>query len=383
MKYRKVVKFFKKPHLFTRDYLNKRFPIDRYELPLSAQNEQAVMDFCEFVEETTLNNGYDFPIDVVFTWAGTQGVEKAAQFLGSLGSQENLANYATDPMRFLDNNELQFAVNSVLCNMSWVRKIYIVSDDEVPDFIQKLSYNEQQKIQVIAHKQIIEEQYLPTFNSHVIEAHLHKIPDLSEHFIYFNDDIIPARPLRRTHFFQTNGLAILFASNKSLINIEKTYNDPKKAAGKTATMQANINVYRLLKQKYPQWAFDTLLVHSAKALTKSGFEQAWYLFENEIKAFLPNKFRSINDLNVAAFLVPHLLYAEKKALFWTELCDYFDIAIPMANTHYKNLLHKKHIGFKPHAICVNTYRSDNISPFFQKNLHEFLNTYFNVANEKL
>ena len=362
MKYRKVVKFFKKPHLFIRDFLNKRFPIDSYELPLSAQNEQAVMDFCEFVEETTLNNGYDFPIDVVFTWAGTQGVEKAAQFL--------------------DNNELQYAVNSVLRNMSWVRKIYIVSDGEVPDFIQKLSHNEQQKIQVIAHKQIIEEQYLLTFNSHVIEAHLHKIPDLSEHFIYFNDDIIPARPLRRTHFFQTNGLAILFASNKSLNDIEKTYSKPKKAAGKTATMQANLNVYQLLKQKYPQHQFDTLLVHSAKALTKSGFEQAWHLFEDEIKAFLPNKFRGANDLNLAAFLVPHLLYAEKQAMFWTELCDYFDIAIPMASTHYKNLLHKKKLGFTPHSVCVNTYKSDRIQSNFKENLNHFLNNYFARVTQK-
>ena len=379
MKYRKVVKFFKKPHLFIRDFLNKRFPIDSYELPLSAQNEQAVMDFCEFVEETTLNNGYDFPIDVVFTWAGTQGVEKAAQFLDN---QENMANYAADPMRFLDNNELQYAVNSVLRNMSWVRKIYIVSDGEVPDFIQKLSHNEQQKIQVIAHKQIIEEQYLLTFNSHVIEAHLHKIPDLSEHFIYFNDDIIPARPLRRTHFFQTNGLAILFASNKSLNDIEKTYSKPKKAAGKTATMQANLNVYQLLKQKYPQHQFDTLLVHSAKALTKSGFEQAWHLFEDEIKAFLPNKFRGANDLNLAAFLVPHLLYAEKQAMFWTELCDYFDIAIPMASTHYKNLLHKKKLGFTPHSVCVNTYKSDRIQSNFKENLNHFLNNYFARVTQK-
>lgn len=379
MKYRKVIKFFKKPHLFTRDFLNKRFPIDSYELPLSSQNEQAVMDFCEFVEETTLNNGYEFPIDVVFTWAGTQGVEKAAQFSGS---QENMANCAADPMRFLDNNELQYAVNSVLRNMSWVRKIYIVSDGEVPDFIQKLSHNEQQKIQVIAHKQIIEEQYLPTFNSHVIEAHLHKIPDLSEHFIYFNDDIIPARPLRRTHFFQTNGLAILFASNKSLNDIEKTYNNPKKATGKTATMQANLNVYQLLKQKYPQHKFDTLLVHSAKALTKSGFQQAWHLFASEIKAFLPNKFRGAKDLNLAAFLVPHLLYAEKQALFWTELCDYFDIAIPMANTHYKNLLHKKNLGFMPHSVCVNTFKSDKIQPNFKENLNHFLNDYFAWVTQK-
>ena len=123
------------------------------------------------------------------------------------------------------------------------------------------------------------------------------------------------------------------------------------------------------------------MVHSAKAITKSGFERAWQLFGTEIKAFLPNKFRATNDLNLAAFLVPHLMYAEKQAMFWTELCDYFDIAIPMANTHYKSLLHKKQLGFKPHSICVNTYKSDRITPYFQENLQKFLNFYFNIVKK--
>ena len=50
------------------------------------------------------------------------------------------------------------------------------------------------------HREIIEQEYLPTFNSHVIEANLHKIPNLSEHFIYFNDDVFVAKLYRRAIF---------------------------------------------------------------------------------------------------------------------------------------------------------------------------------------
>ena len=71
------------------------------------------------------------------------------------------------------------------------------------------------KIKLINHSQIIDAKYLPTFNSHVIEANLYKIPDLSEHFIYFNDDVFVARPLMPNHFFENNGLASLFVANKS------------------------------------------------------------------------------------------------------------------------------------------------------------------------
>ena len=41
---------------------------------------------------------------------------------------------------------------------------------------------------LVNHKDYIPEQFLPTYNSVVIERYLHRIPDLAEHFVYFNDD---------------------------------------------------------------------------------------------------------------------------------------------------------------------------------------------------
>ena len=42
---------------------------------------------------------------------------------------------------------------------------------------------------IISHDQIFEKNdHLPTFNSRAIESHLHRIPGLSENFLYFNDD---------------------------------------------------------------------------------------------------------------------------------------------------------------------------------------------------
>ena len=53
-------------------------------------------------------------------------------------------------------------------------------------------------IRVVPHSEIFPDTGdLPTFNSHAIEACLHRIPDLSENFLYFNDDVFLGRPRRK------------------------------------------------------------------------------------------------------------------------------------------------------------------------------------------
>ena len=41
----------------------------------------------------------------------------------------------------------------------------------------------------------------PVFNSHAIESSLHRIPGLSENFIYLNDDVYVRKPVQPEHFF--------------------------------------------------------------------------------------------------------------------------------------------------------------------------------------
>ncbi len=146
------------------------------------------------------------------------------------------------------------------------------------------------------HREIIEQEYLPTFNSHVIEANLHKIPNLSEHFIYFNDDVFVAKPLQKSHFFKPNGLASIFLSIK---NLDKMY-----AKGtSTPTLLASMNSRRLLRKLYGQELnVQTPLIHSYIPLKKSVFEKIWSVFKEEIESFLSNRFRGKNDLNLATFL---------------------------------------------------------------------------------
>ena len=56
-------------------------------------------------------------------------------------------------------------------------------------------------IHVVYHRDFIPPVYLPTFNSRTIEMFLHRIPGLSERFIYSNDDMFPVSPMKETDFF--------------------------------------------------------------------------------------------------------------------------------------------------------------------------------------
>lgn len=89
--------------------------------------------------------------------------------------------------RFVDNGELRYSLRSVERYAPWVRNIYIVTNGQVPNW---LNVNHP-RIHIIRHEDIfLDKSHLPTFSSPAIESHLHRIPGLSKKFIYLNDDVM-------------------------------------------------------------------------------------------------------------------------------------------------------------------------------------------------
>jgi hypothetical protein len=89
--------------------------------------------------------------------------------------------------RWRENDELKFSLRSLEKFMPWVSKIYIVTNGERPEWLKK----GHPKISVVSHTQIYKNKRdLPTYNSVSIEFNIHRIPGLSNQFIYFNDDML-------------------------------------------------------------------------------------------------------------------------------------------------------------------------------------------------
>ena len=104
-------------------------------------------------------------------------------------------------VRYREWNTLRYIFRGTELYMPWIRKIHLIVEREsqVPKWVN------QQEVNIVYHHQIISEEHLPTYNSTCIEQFMWKIPGLSEHFLYANDDMIPMNPLSPDDFFDKFG----------------------------------------------------------------------------------------------------------------------------------------------------------------------------------
>lgn len=112
--------------------------------------------------------------------------------------------------KFLDYGTLKFVLRGISEHMKFIDRIFLVvsSLEQVPDYINN-------NVIIITHEQFIPKEYLPTFNANTIETFLWNIPDLSDQFIFFNDDMIPIGELEYEDFFKNEKPCISFREKKT------------------------------------------------------------------------------------------------------------------------------------------------------------------------
>jgi hypothetical protein len=148
-----------------------------------------------------------FNTDIVITWvdgADPALKSKRDRYLGDALSP--LHDNGINPHRWLCSDELNYCLRSIANNAPDVRRIWIVTDGQIPIF-SGLTPEFSTKISTIDHHEIFTdyEEALPTFNSLSIETFLWRIPGLSEHFVYFNDDVFLTSPVNFSDFFTATG----------------------------------------------------------------------------------------------------------------------------------------------------------------------------------
>lgn len=111
---------------------------------------------------------------------------------------EKYTNVPVMEKRFRDWGTLKYLLRGIETMMPFIRNVYLVVShpSQVPVWVDKTN------LKIVLHKDIIPEEYLPTFNCNPIEMHLHKIEGLDEEFLYFNDDMFPVRKCMPEDFFR-------------------------------------------------------------------------------------------------------------------------------------------------------------------------------------
>lgn len=141
------------------------------------------------------------------TWVDGDDEEHARRRQYYLGSQSGLhpASYSTS--RFSSSGEIGYCIRSIIKFCPFVSNIFVVADRQRPAEINVIvsEWPEWRDRLIVADHEEIFAGYLdllPSFSSRSIETMVHRLPRLSEHFLYFNDDMFVARPLERGFFFR-------------------------------------------------------------------------------------------------------------------------------------------------------------------------------------
>ncbi len=148
-----------------------------------------------------------FDVDAVITWVdGADPVLREKREHYMFTAQRPLHENGTNPHRWICSDELNFCLRSIANNAPWVRRVWVVTDSQIPE-IASLPAEFEAKISIVDHRAIFagHEDALPTFNSLSIETMLWRIPGLSEHFLYFNDDVFLTAPVGVADFFAGDG----------------------------------------------------------------------------------------------------------------------------------------------------------------------------------
>lgn len=254
----------------------------------------------------------NFDIDFVITWVDMNDPKWQSKF-STYSSNKNHSKNGVSKARFRDNGLLKYWFRGVEQFAPWVRKIHFVTDSQRPEW---LNCNHP-KIHLVNHDDFIPMQFLPTYNSVVIERYMHRIPGLAEHFVYFNDDFYIIRKIDQTRFFQ-NGLPCDIAvfdynpswsqwyrSIKNNIKIINRHFDKKevlaryhdkwfdKSYGSKACWNYLLKFYN---------KFITLRTpHNAQPYLKATFDDVWAAAEKELIETSSNRFRASTDYSPELF----------------------------------------------------------------------------------
>ena len=251
-------------------------------------------------------------IDFIVTWVDMDDPVWKEEFHRYSGKIDNSVNELSEA-RFRDYGFLKYWFRGVEKFAPWVRKVHFVTSGQKPDWLN----TKHPKLNQVSHKDYIPKQYLPVFNSNLIEIYMHKVPDLSEQFVYFNDDFFITNHLSSNQFFE-HGLPkdiAAFRKNTGFSQFEKMLKnnirlinkhfDKKEVFKKDAWKWYHPSYGKKGRLNYLLKYYNKFITlrtpHNAQPFLKSTFNDVWKYCEKELKEMSHHRFRSNKDLTPELF----------------------------------------------------------------------------------
>lgn len=245
-------------------------------------------------------------IDFVLTWVDGNDPEWQSLFMKYMDSDGDKR-----PLRFRDMGTLRYWFRSVEKFAPWVNKIYFVTCGQCPDWLNTAN----PRLVCVRHDEFIPGKYLPTFSANAIELNLHRIPGLSEQFVYFNDDTFLIRgtnpkdffvrglpcdkavmnyyiPMRQPLFLTPIANAALlnqyFRKREVMLRYFNRFFSPKYGI---------VDIFKNVKHFTGTYIPGFYSVHLPNSFLKSTFEEVWMAEPELLDLTCSHRFRAYSDIN--------------------------------------------------------------------------------------
>ncbi len=254
----------------------------------------------------------DEPLDFVLAWVDSSDENWKAE--KDKYSNDDFEGNGVE--RYRDWKILKYWFRSVERYAPWVRKIHFVTYGHYPEW---LNINDP-KINIVKHEEFIPQKYLPTFSTNPIELNFHRIKELSECFVYFNDDMFLNRSAQKEDFF--NGDTPKYCCNAiprryyhrmelfdyMLINNLELINNKfgaTKAIEKNPELwfgKCNKNALKYHRLSFrDNYLYGMFFPHLGSPMKKSTMEKVWQAYGERLDEVCMNKFRTPFDIQQQIF----------------------------------------------------------------------------------
>lgn len=300
-------------------------------------------------------------IDLVYMWVDGKDPkwqEKKRIFTGKVSDNSEEDSIG----RYISLDELKYSLRSAEKHVPWIRKIFIVTDDQKPEWLN----TDHPKIQVVDHKEIMPLEILPCFNAMVIEYFLHKIPGLSEHFLFANDDMFFNADLSSDYFFGKDGYPIVRLKMKPFGKWRYRW---KAMLGKNLGQYRNqvVEASLLVEKKFGKY-YSGVPHHNIDSYRKSDYQKSVEeIFSKEAKESQSHRVRAFGNLHRSAFGYYNLAIKHGHLKYVTNKDS---VRLLTYKHDFKEYLHK----FQPALFCLND--NERVNDEHRKKIKPFLEELF-------
>ena len=323
-------------------------------------------------------------IDFVITWVNGSDPawqKEKASYAPGAGNDDG-------EERYRDWELLKYWFRGVEKFSPWVRKIHFITWGHLPEWLN----TEHPKLHVVRHEDYIPKEYLPIFNSNVLEIYMHNIEGLSERFVYFNDDFYLINHIKPEKFFKNGKPCDMLAFQPVVANplnpvMSHLYLNNSLVLCKYFDKRENVRkhpgnyfklgypalyfFYNMLELAFPLYT-GFFTAHGPSPYLKATFREIWEKEEDLLKEMSKHRLRDKDD-------VTPYLFRE-----WQKLCNNFvpenvlkDFAYFNIDTNNAKLV-KTIEKQKKKIICIN---DGNVGAAFEQIKQEVQDAFQRILPE--